>query len=106
MNTTFDTLSATAALVSSLGVHAADAAPVQHDHGGALLALRAAQVELFSAHDAAALTALREARRALISETPPQAIALASIDEAAVHIRRHEMHEAQAAIGQARQRLA
>lgn len=106
MNTTLDTLSAAAALVSSLGIHAAEAAPLPRDHGGVLQALRTAQIELFSDHDAAALTALREAQRGLISEMPAEAVAMVSIEEAAWHIRRHDMHEAQAAIGQARQQLA
>lgn len=106
MSTIFDTLSATAALVGSLGMTATQAAPLPHANGEALSALRTAQVELYCDHDAAAMVALREARRSLIGQAPPEAVALAALDEAAWHIRRHEMREAQLAIGQARLRLA
>ncbi len=106
MHTLPDTSSAAAALVGSLGLHAPDAAAPTPPHDAALAALRKAQVELYCDHDAAAITALRTARQALAGEAPSPAGALASVDEAAWHIRRHAMQAAQTALAQARSDLA
>lgn len=106
MTPILDTFSATVALVGSLGMHAADAAVAPRAHADALAALRSAQVQLYCDHDAAAMTALREARRALAGDSASQAVAMASMDQAAWHMRRHELREAQAALAQARLRLA
>lgn len=99
-------LSATLALLGSLGMPAAEADALPTAHGSALTALRTAQVDLYCDRDAAAMTALREARRALAGNVPLETAALASVDVAAWHIRRHEMHAAQAALAQARRLLA
>lgn len=105
MNTFPDTWSAAMAMVGSLGQHAEPSALPPRPHAAALSALRSAQVELYCDHDAAALIALREARRSLAGDQPPEAVALASLDEASWHIRRHEMPEAQRAIVHACQHL-
>lgn len=102
MNTLQDTLGAVSALVGSVGAHAADAAPLQHPHNQAVAALRTAQIELYCDHDAAALVALREARRCLIGDEPAEVAALSSVDAAAWHIRRHEAVRAQTSIARAR----
>lgn len=110
MTTFSDTFSVTTALVGSLAAPAPVAAlahpGAEAAHRGAMTALRVAQVELYCDHDAAAMTALREARRSLAGEGPAEAVALASLDEAAWHIRRHEMPDAQRAIAHARLSLA
>lgn len=100
-----DTLSATTALVGSLGLHATEPFIAPRAHGLALSALRSAQVELYCDHDAAALIALREARRSLLGDLAAEAVALASMDAASWHIRRHELPQAQMALAQARQWL-
>ena len=104
MTTTADTLAAATALVSSLSAGPTAAALPLADHDQAMAALRAAQVELYCDHDAAAMTALREARRALAG-LPSEAAALAAMESAAWHIRRHEAREAQIAMALAQQQL-
>jgi len=80
--------------------------PSPDDHALALHALLMAQVELYCDHDAAAVVALREAHRALLRDSCFAIAALASLDEAAWHIRHHEMREALRAITRARDSLA
>lgn len=105
MNNPSDTLAATAAMVSTVNSsHAPGLRPVV-DHDAATAALREAQVELYCGHDAAAMTALREARRSL-SGLPGEAAALATMESAAWHIRRHESREAQRDMALAHQLLA
>lgn len=105
MSNPSDTLAAAAALVSSLAAGPAQATMPLRDHDLAMRALREAQVELYCDHDAAAMTALREARRALAGQSG-DALALASMESAAWHIRRHEARQAQVAMAFARQQLA
>lgn len=100
------TLSATTALVASLGLQGEPPAPAHAGHRLALQALRTAQVELYCDHDAAAISALRDARRWLLGDTRTEGAALASLNEAAWHVLRHEMHGALLAIARARDRLA
>lgn len=93
-------------LFDSPAAHSNATAPLALDHVGAMLALRDAQVQLYCDHDAAAISALAEARRSLMAEAVPEATALATLEAAAWHIRRHETDAAQRAIVQVRDRLA
>ena len=71
-----------------------------------LASLRMAQVELYSDHDAAALQAIRRARRELAAQ--PQANAareLAALDQAAWQVRHHDSLGAVATLDAARSRL-
>lgn len=106
MATSLDTLAAVSALVGSLSVQAPDTAEQHADHPLARAALRTAQVELYCDHDAAAMTALLTARRAVMDSTQKNDFVLTAMDEAAWHIRRHELDHAQSALQQAQARLA
>ena len=105
MPNALDTLAAATALLGSLTMSAPAAAEPPADQRQARQVLRTAQVELYCDHDAAAMIAVREARRFLVG-TVHEGRVLASIDEAAWHIRRHEMADAQRALVMARDRLA
>jgi hypothetical protein len=105
MNTPSDTLTATAALVNAASRSPAHELRQAVDHDVATAALREAQIELYCGHDAAAVTALHEARRALAS-VPSETAALATMESAVWHIRRHEASEAQRDMAIAHQLLA
>lgn len=79
-------------------------APLHHD--ATRHELRAARVELYCAHEDAALQALRRARGALLAEDPLAAPLLAAMDEAAWHIRHHAPHDAHLVLEATRERLA
>lgn len=106
MATSLDTLAAVGALVGSLSVQAPDTNEQHADHHLARDALRTAQVELYCGHDAAAMTALLTARRALLTSAQQNGVIITAMEAAAWHIRRHETDHAQTAIQQAQARLA
>jgi DUF1680 family protein len=109
MDQTLHTLGALAAASAWMAGKSAlppDAAAGHADHTQAREGLRIAQVELYCGHDAAAMAVLREARQTLLRTALPRSLALASMDEAAWHIRHHALDSAQQALSDARERLA
>ena len=102
-----DTFTLAAALVGGLSLQPLD---TERDRataqGAAAAALRTAQVELYCDHDAAALVALREARRHLSGSAQVGADTLSAVEQAAWHIRHHAMDAAQRSLDQARAGLA
>lgn len=105
MNTALDILGTAGAWVAGLAAHGQTVlAPLPHD--ATRHELRMARIELYCAHEDAALLALRRARGTLAAEDPQAVPLLAALDEAAWHIRHHAPGDAHQVLEAARDRLA